>query len=320
MKRIRSRGLPIVLALAAAVLPAPAIAGAPPVFVTIKPVHSLVASVMRGVGKPFLLLKGGASPHAYALRPSEARALARARLVFWVGPDLETFLEKPLEALGRRAAVVAVHAVPGATLLKSRAAGLWTASRREDTRATRDDHEHDRDRAHGEYDMHLWLDPRNARAIVRAAAKALAGSDPTNAPAYRANERAALARLERLEAGLRDRFAPVRGRPYVVFHDAYQYFEKRFGLAAAGALTLNPQRRPGAQRLARIRKRIKAAGVRCVFVEPQFAPRLVDTVIAGTGAKRAVLDPLGASIPEGPDAYFVMMRKLAGALRGCLAG
>jgi zinc transport system substrate-binding protein len=304
----------VAVVLAGATLPAMADAEAPPVFVTIKPIHSLVASVMRGVGTPYLLLKGGASPHAYALRPSEARHLARARLVFWVGEELEAFLEKPLGALGRRATVVALHGVPGVRLLRTRAGGVWETARDGD-----ETHARGRPDGHGEYDMHVWLDPRNARAMVGAIAKALVKADPGHATAYRANAAATAARLGRLDAELDRTLAPVRARRFIVFHDAYQYFETRYRLAAAGALTVNPQRTPGAQRLSAIRKRIVEAKVRCVFVEPQFAPRLVDTIVSGTPAKKAVLDPLGAAIPAGPDAYFILMRNLATALRNCLS-
>ncbi len=298
-------------------------AAAPSVFVTIKPIHSLVASVMRGVGTPYLLLKGGESPHAYALRPSEARRLARARLVFWVGEDLETFLAKPLASLGRRATVIALHDADGVRLLKTRAGGVWR--RHEDDHADHDAN-HDKEDAdtdghaheHGKFDMHLWLDPRNAQAMVRTIATALSRADPAHAAAYRANATATLTRIARLEADLRRDLAPVKGRPYIVFHDAYQYFEKRFDLAAAGSLTLNPQTAPGARRIAQIRARIKTTGVRCVFVEPQFAPRLVDTVVAGTAARKATLDPLGSALRAGPDAYFTILRRLGRSLVDCL--
>ncbi|MEQ8697072.1 MAG: zinc ABC transporter substrate-binding protein [Bauldia litoralis] len=294
-------------------------AAAPSVFVTIKPIHSLVASVMRGVGTPYLLLKGGTSPHAYALRPSEARRLAGARLVFWVGEGLEAFLEKPLASLGRRATVIALHDADGVRLRKTRAGGIW--HRHEDDHADHDKEDAEKDghaHDHGKYDMHLWLDPRNAQAMVRTIAAALSRTDPTHAAAYSVNATATLKRIARLEADLRRDLAAVKARPYIVFHDAYQYFEERFDLAAAGSLTLNPQTAPGARRIAQIQARIKTAGVRCVFVEPQFAPRLVETVIAGTDAKKATLDPLGATLPEGPDAYFDTMRNLARSLRACL--
>jgi zinc transport system substrate-binding protein len=291
----------------------PTAAAAPAVVVTIKPIHSLVASVMRGVGRPFLLLTGGASPHAYALRPSETRRLARARLVFWVGPGLEAFLEKPLAALGGRATVVALHGVAGVGVLRARAGGVWDPPDRGGE--PRGEHGHDR-RA---WDMHVWLDPRNAAAMVRAIAAALAKADPAHAATYRGNAAATVARLDRLERTLDRDLAPVRHQRFIVFHDAYQYFERRFHLAAAGALTVDPQRRPGAQRLSRIRRRIVAERIRCVFVEPEFTPRLVDALIAGTRARKAILDPLGAAIPPGPNAYFTLMRNLANALRRCLS-
>ncbi len=314
VRRPGRRRVAAALALIASAMPlAAARAEGPAVFVTIKPIHALVASVMRGVGTPFLLLKGGASPHAYALRPSDARRLARAKLVFWVGEELEAFLDKPLQALGSHATIVALHDVPGIRLLKTRAGGVWKAhGHRGKAEPHGDAH------AHGEYDMHVWLDPRNAQAMVHAIATALAKADPAHTAAYRANEAATAARLDRLDAAIDTMLAPVRTRRFIVFHDAYQYFEKRYRLAAAGALTVNPQQAPGAHRLSQVRRRIADAKIRCVFVEPQFTPRLVDAIIAGTHARKAVLDPLGAAIPAGPDAYFTLMRNLASALRGCL--
>lgn len=303
-------------------------AEAPRVVASIKPVHALAAAVMNGVAKPYLLVKGGASPHAYSLRPSEARRLAQANLVLWIGDELESFLVKPLASLARKATVVALHDVKGIVLLKMREGGTWESHEHEadhdhgkktEPKGTHDDdHAREDEHKHGEHDMHLWLDPHNGEAMVRAIAAALVKVDPEHARTYRRNAEATIARLEKLEKELGGMLAPVRKRRYIVFHDAYQYFEKRFGLSAVGSLTLTPERTPGAQRLAKIRARIKAAQVRCVFVEPQFAPRLVDTVIAGTNAKKGTLDPLGAAIPEGPDAYFVLLRTLGGSLRNCL--
>jgi zinc transport system substrate-binding protein len=310
----------IAMGIVATFVSSAAVAEAPRVVATIKPVYSLAAAVMGNIAKPYLLLKGGASPHSYSLRPSDARHLAHANLVLWIGDELEAFMEKPLHTLAGKATVIALHEAKGVHLLKTRKGGIWEAHHHDKA-----EHGHEKDHAdndeheHGEYDMHVWLDPHNAKAMVRAIAAALAKADPTHAGTYRRNATATIGRLDKLEAELDRTLSPLRSRPFIVFHDAYQYFEKRFHLTTAGSVTVNPQQAPGARRLSQLRRRIINAKVRCVFIEPQFPPRVVDTIIAGTPARKAVLDPLGAAIPAGPDAYFTLMRNLAGALRGCLA-
>lgn len=296
----------------------PAAAQAPKVFVTVKPVHALVAGVMQGVGEPYLLLKGGESPHSYTLKPSDARALSESALVFWVGESLEVFLEHPLETLGEKARIVELAEAKGIETLEGREGGAWesheAAHDHDKKRAHDDKHAH----AHDEIDGHLWLDPHNAGAIVTVAAERLAEIDPANAAAYRANARKVIARIEALDAELTALLAPVKDRPYIVFHDAYQYFEAHYGLKAVGSITLSPERQPSAQRLTEIRKRLADSGAVCVFSEPQFRPALVDVVIEGSKARRGDLDPIGAALPAGPDAYFEVMRGLATSLRGCL--
>ncbi|MDJ0947591.1 MAG: zinc ABC transporter substrate-binding protein ZnuA [Alphaproteobacteria bacterium] len=321
-------------ALAALSYSGPGHAAEPKVIVSIKPIHSLVAGVMEGVGAPVLLIKGAGSPHNYSLRPSEADALENADLIFWVGEDLETFLRKPLAALPKRARVVSLSGVEGVTLLEAREGGVWDAHTDEHAHTQEDDHDHDHEdehgqedahghededgHAHGEHDMHLWLDPANARAMTAVIATALTDRDPGNAETYKMNADRLLARLDALTAEIEKILAPVRERPYIVFHDAYQYFERRFDLRPAGSITVSPDRAPGARRLYEIRKKIVDAGAACVFSEPQFEPKLVRTVIDGTPARTAELDPLGAAVPPGPAAYPTIMQSLAKSLRDCL--
>lgn len=287
-------------------------AAEPRVVASIAPVQSLVAGVMAGGGAPELIVRGTRSPHAYALRPSEAQALHRAEIVFWIGPIYESFLEKPLASLAGRARIVELARSPGVVVLPAREGGSW-------------DDEHGHGHGHGksaaaEADGHLFLDPENAKAIVRAAAATLAAHDAANAARYSANGERVLARLDALDTELARTLAPVRGKPFIVFHDAYQYFERRYGLAAVGSITVSPERPPGAQRLQRLRRKIASLNAVCVFSEPQFEPALVQTVVERTRAKTAVLDPLGASAAPTPDAYFDMMRALARSLSDCLAG
>jgi zinc transport system substrate-binding protein len=300
------------------------------VVASIKPVHSLVAGVMRGVGEPVLLVKGAGSPHTYSLRPSEARALDQADVVFWIGPGLEAFLVKPVRALSADAEVVALSEAPGVRLLATREGGMWEEHEHEDhaEHAAHDEHagsggaEHDEGEehghAHGQFDMHLWLDPHNAEAMVGAIVTALSEADPDHEVVYQTNGGRLRAQLQDLDASLNARLEPVRDRPFVVFHDAYHAFENRYGLNAVGSIAVDPGRRPGAQRLTEIQHRLQQLDAACVFAEPQFEPALVGTVIEGTSAKKGVLDPLGAALNDGPDQYFQLMNGLADSLVGCL--
>ena len=294
---------------------------APRVVVSLKPIHSLVAGVMAGVGEPTLLVRGSASPHSYSLRPSDARALNEADLVFWVGDGMETFLQRPLRALAGDAEVVALSTVPGIGLLESRAGGAWDAH---------DEDGHESEAGHGKQDeaqtprpgghnLHIWLDPVNAIAIVKAAVTALSEADPGHAADYARNGAALIGRLNALDRATRADLGPVKDTPFVVFHDAFHYFEKHYDLNAVGAITVSPDRAPGAQRVSEIRDKIMELEAACVFSEPQFAPSLLDTVIEGTSARQGILDPLGADRPAGPEAYFSLMRGLAGSLKKCLA-
>lgn len=332
------------------------LADPPDVVASIMPLHSWVSGVMDGVGQPTLLVKGGGSPHTYSLRPSEAKALQEADVVFWIGEELETFLRTPLEALPRNARVVALHEVEGVTLLKYRGGDGWeehghdshhdelgeahdepedhghqghgqghAAEEHEEHPNTQEvghaehhDEEHDHGHAAGEVDMHIWLDPMNAHVLVNRIVAILSEVDPPNASRYQANGSAVQRRLADLHLALEGDLASVKDRPYVVFHDAYQYFETRYGLTPVGSITVSPDRKPGARTLAEIRERIAETDAACVFSEPQFEPAVVATVIEGTGARTAVLDPLGADLVPGNDAYFELMRNLAGSLTDCL--
>jgi zinc transport system substrate-binding protein len=308
MGSMRKAWLAMVTALGLAVAGGAARAEAPVVVASIKPVHALVAQVMEGVGTPVLLVGGGASPHTYAMKPSDARTLERAAAVFWIGPDLETFLVKPLKATGVPA--IALIDAPGLMLLDAREGGTWEPHQH----GGEEHHDHDA----REVNPHVWLDPVNAKAMVAAIAAALAKADPSHAATYAANAAAATRRLDALDADLAATLAPVKSRPFVVFHDAYPYLEERYGLEAVGSITVSPDRRPSAKRLSEIRAKLAGLDAPCVFAEPQFEPTLVDTVIEGTSTRKGVLDPEGASLPEGPDLYDRLMRDNAKALVACL--
>ncbi|WP_376966579.1 zinc ABC transporter substrate-binding protein [Azospirillum sp. A26] len=319
--------LSALVATAGATAALPAWAEAPKVVVSIKPIHSLVASVMHGVGEPVLLVRGGASPHSYTMKPSDAKALSAADLVVWVGPELEGFLEKPLKANAPKATRLTLMEQKGMTLLQAREGGAWEPHDHgheggheggHDGHGHKDHDHKDHDDDHDELNSHIWLDPANARAIVTATADALAARDPADAEAYRSNADRTLQAIDALDAELKATLAPLKDKPFVVFHDAYQYFEARYDLSAVGSITVSPDRRPSAKRLSAIRAKIAGLNAACVFAEPQFEPTLVRTVVEGTNARTGVLDPEGADLPEGEALYPTLMRNLAASLRGCL--
>lgn len=294
------------LLLFAAITPG-AGAAAPEVVVSIKPVHSLVAQVMAGVGQPRLLVDGAGSPHDHALRPSQAAALARADLVFWVGPQLEVFLVRPLASLASSARQISLSVIPGIKLLPLREGEI---SHGEEAAG----HGHAEG---GAYDMHIWLDPGNAKVMLREIAAQLQAADPANAPAYANNAQAALVRLDAITQQIEARLKAAAIPPYMVFHDAYQYFEKRFGIGPVAIISLDPERPPGAARVRALQRQILRDGVLCVFAEPQFKPQLVKTLITGTPAKAGLLDPLGAALPDDGDLYAAVLDQIVVGLTGC---
>jgi zinc transport system substrate-binding protein len=279
------------------------------VVTSIKPVDALVSGVMQGIGKPHLIVRGDASPHVYALKPSDARSLQQAAIIFWIGPGLEQFLKKPLLTLAPNANQVALASGEHVNRLPLREGGPFEMH---------EEHSED-DHGDGEFDMHVWLDPVNAKAIVRDIERTLVTADPKNASAYSANANDLLMQLDILHDDIEVMLSPVRDRPFIVFHDAYHHFENRFGLKAAGSIIVNPDAMPGAGRLSQIQARIRQLGAVCVFAEPQFNRRLIKTATDGTDARSAILDPVGADLPEGPDLYFTLMRNLAGSIRDCLS-
>ena len=316
-----SRWLPILLGLVLPFAPLFAVAAELTVAASIKPVHSLVAGVMQGVGEPLLLVPGGASPHEYSLKPSDTRALDEAQAVFWIGPDLESFLVKPL-ANAKTARSVALMDAPGVTVLPLREGGAWERHQHGHDEPAGRPAEHDHDPDHeASRDAHVWLDPANAAAMVRQIVAVLGAVDPAHQADYARNGAALVERLNQLNQQLATALAPVKDRPYIVFHDAYHYFEQRYGLNAVGSVVLRPEQRPGAKRVADIQARVRDLKVQCVFSEPQFQPALVETLIAGSTARRGVLDPEGgAELIAGPEAYFQLLQGLSGSLRVCLSG
>jgi zinc transport system substrate-binding protein len=256
---------------------------------------------MAGVGQPSVLVSGAASPHTYSLRPSDMRTIEAANLVFWIGPGFEVFLSQALSAT--HGTVVTLADAPGVTRLRARAGGLWDSSIQAKNAGD---------------DPHMWLDVGNAQAMARAMAEALTAADPANAVRYEANVRALTADLYALDIELRGALTPLRAKPFIVFHDATRYFEDRYGLASAGAVTVGPERPPGARRVDALRARLAQGDIACLFTEPQFEPKLVATLIGRSRVKTGVLDPEGTGLTPGPGLYFDLMRGLARGFAGCL--
>ena len=298
----------------------------PNVVVSIKPIHSLVASIMQGVGEPALIVEGAASPHTYSMKPSNAAALEKANIVFWVGHGLEAFLEKPLESLGSGAEIVELDDAPGLKKLKFREGGAFEAhddgDEHDASAEGTEGHAHEEAGHHhdeGEFDMHLWLDPANAKAMAAQIEATLTAADPDNAAAYKANLEALGIRLDALDKQIAETVAPIKDKPFIVFHDAYQYFEHRYHVKVAGSITVSPETLPGAARLKQIHEKIVELGATCVFAEPQFEPKLVNVVLEGTPAKSGTLDPEAATLDAGPDLYFQLMEGIGTSLKTCLS-
>tara|TARA_Y100001954_G_C15662458_1_gene528448 strand:- start:12 stop:944 length:933 start_codon:yes stop_codon:yes gene_type:complete len=301
------------------------------VVASIKPIHSLVAGVMEGTGTPTLIVEGAGSPHTDALKPSQARRLQEADLVFWVGNTLEPFLQKPLESIASKATPVTLMDVDGLNQITFREGGAFDAHGHDDHKGHddhddhddhkgHDDHDDHDDHAHGAYDPHIWLDPINAKVLVHDIEEALVASDPANAAIYKANADRIMANLDALVAEIDATLDPVKSQGFIVFHDAYQHFEQRFGMSAVGSITVSPEVLPGAERVRELQEKVRGSNASCVFSEPQFEPKLVATITENTDAGTGVLDPLGASLKNGPDLYFNLIRGMAASLKGCLGG
>jgi zinc transport system substrate-binding protein len=312
-----------------------AYADTPQVAVDIAPVHSLVARVMDGVGTPDLIIQPGASPHEYSLRPSEAAALQNANLVFWIGPDLTPWLTDTIKTLAPDAAVTALMEVDGTIKLEFREGALFEAHAHEDD----DDHvdeahdDHDEEAGHddhddeetgheghgqGAHDPHAWLSPQNAMTWLNVIAGQLSAADPDNAGAYFTNAAAGRTEMEALIGEVIATLDPVRDGQFLVFHDAYQYFEMDFDFPASGAISIGDASDPSPARIAEIQDRIAEQGIDCVLAEPQFNPGLVATVLDGTEAGTGMLDPLGSDLEPGPALYSQLIRNLSTALAGCM--
>ena len=308
------------------------------VVASIKPIHSLASYLMDGVGKPGLIVDGYASPHGFALKPSHAKMLQEADLIFWVGEDLESFLEKPLKSIAQKAEKIELLEIKGLTKLKFRERNIFEGhddhghkeddhddhAKKEDEHGHDDDHKKEKEghdehghegHAHGEFDPHIWLDPSNAKVILNEMAEHLIEKDPKNESVYKNNLKKASKDIDKLLKDVKSELS--KDFKSIVFHDAYQYFEKRFDVNVLGAFTVNTDVLPGAEQLAEIREIIEHDKVSCVFSEPQFNPDIINAVAKDMNIETGVLDPLGATLNPGKDLYFDLIKNMSKSFKGC---
>ena len=321
-----------VLSIASALVLSAGLASAevPKVSADIAPVHSLVSKVMNGLGKPYLIIPAEASPHEYQLKPSEAKSLQESKLVFWIGEDLTPWLEKGLSTLDKNAKITTLLKAEGIELLDFREGALFEAHDHSD-HDDHDDHDHGKHKKkddhddhagheghdHGEHDPHAWLSPSIAKAWLNLIAAKLSEVDPNNASTYFSNASSAIKDLDTLSDEINKILDPIRKEKFVVFHDAYQYFENHFNISASGAISLGDASDPSPARLKEIKVRVEKEDIHCVLAEPQYNEGLVKAVIEGTHANNAIIDPLGVSLEIGPNLYDKLIRNLAINLSNC---
>ena len=290
------------------------------VVTTIKPLHSLISNVMDGVGEPSLIIEGSTSPHSFVLKPSHAKMIEQADIIFWIGEDIETFMEKPLESIAKNAKKISFMELTSIEKLKFREENIFDHDDHDDhghgEKKDHDDHGDGHEgHHHGEFDAHIWLDPANAKEMLHEIAHELADLDPSNASKYESNADQAIISIDKMIKEIDGNIN--KDAKFIVFHDAYQYFEKRFGVMTAGALTLNTDVLPGAKQISEIQGVIAERDIKCIFSEPQFNPKIIETIAQDTGIKTGVLDPLGSIFDANKMQYFKLINDLGNKLKDC---
>jgi zinc transport system substrate-binding protein len=308
------------------------------VVTSIKPIHSLASYLMDGVGKPDLIVDGYNTPHGFSMKPSHAKMLQNADLIFWIGEDLESFLEKPLNSIAKKAEKIELIEIKGLNVLKFRERNIFDEhdhddhakkeddhddhAKKEDSNDDHDDHAKKEDghdehegHGHGEYDPHIWLDPINAKVILKEMTEHLVENDSKNASTYKSNLDKALKDIDKLTMDVMTELNESISS--IVFHDAYQYFERRFSVKILGAFTVNTDVMPGAEQLSEIREIIEHDKVKCIFSEPQFNPDIIKVVAKDMNIKTGVVDPLGATLNPGKNLYFDLIRNMSASFKGC---
>lgn len=289
---------------------------------TIKPIHSLVSMVTENLESPTLLVKGAASPHTYALKPSDAKILNSANIIFRVSDSIEPFLAKSLSSLPPSIKVVTLSETQGLTLLKYRSGETFEPDLHDSDKLNHDhkeEHIHNTDKiGHTQIDGHIWLDPENAILLTKEINKILKEISPVNAPLFEKNTAQAISDIQKVSLRISNVLIPIRGKPYVVFHDALYYFENRFRFPAIGSITVSPELQTSGKRLTQIRDRLKKLKASCVFSEPNSNPKMIETILEGTSAQVGSLDPEGLLVNPGPSAYADILNGLADSLASCL--
>ncbi len=277
------------------------------IVVSVKPLHSLVSAVAEGSHSVSLLIDGSMSPHNFALKPSHAKLLNNAKVVFYIDDQLESALKKTVRGLPKDVKVVQVSKIKNLKLLSTRAGNNWEE----------DGHDH-HDHGHGSYDVHFWLDPNNATQIIKGIIQELSKMYPENINIYKDNAKKAIKEIKKTDLVIKTMLDSVKDKPYIVFHDAYQYFEKAYGLNAIGSILIDPELPPSPRRIINIRSKIKSLKAHCVFREPQFKAEIINTVIEDTNVKVGLLDPLGAALKPGPNMYNNLLKDISENLKTCL--
>ena len=277
------------------------------IVVSIKPLHSLVSAVTEGSNSVSLVIDGSMTPHNFALKPSHAKLLNNAKVLFYIDDEFESGLKKTVKGLPKSVKVIRVSKMKKLRLLSTRADDNWEE----------DGHDH-HDHGHSSNDLHFWLDPNNAIEIVKSITQELSAIYPENINIYKKNAKNIIKEIKTTDLLIKSMLEPIRNKPYIVFHDAYQYFEKAYSLKSVGSILVDPELPASAKRIIKIRSKIKSLNAHCVFKEPQFRAKIVKTVIDGTTTKIGILDPLGADIKSGPDMYTSLLKNIAENLNACL--
>lgn len=331
------------LAMLLASTPTSAFAEKLQIVTSVRPIHSIVEYVSDGHAEVSNLVPANASPHNYALKPSDAKKLQDADVIFWIDEHMETFLEKAIDTLPKNATSVTLAEQDGIIVFDNRELDLEPDHHDEEhehdekheheeehdhndkhddeheDHEAHDSHDQHEGHDHGEHDLHIWLDPENAKTIANVIAKTLGEKDPEHASLYIENAQKLSAELDSLIAETATRLAPVKDKRFVTFHDAYQYYEKRFDIQNVGVVTLSPDIKPGAKRLKELKEALGENKIACVFSEPQFDAKLVSLAIEGTNVQSAELDPLGANLDAGASLYIELVNQLTDGIVGCLS-
>ncbi len=290
------------------------------VVASLKPLGFIASAITDGVTETQVLLPDGASEHDYSLRPSDVKRLQNADLVVWIGPEMEAFMNKSAQSISDKNKVT-VAQLDGVKPLLMKGGD-------DDEHDHEGDHDHvghesekgDAHHHHGDYNMHLWLSPEIARLSAVAIHDKLVELMPQSRAKLDANLKDFEAQLATADKEVGNELAPLKGKGYFVFHDAYGYYEKQYGLTPLGHFTVNPEIQPGAQRLHQIRTQLVEQKATCVFAEPQFRPAVVEAVARGTSVRMGTLDPLGTNIQLSKESYATFLRQLANQYSSCLKG